>query len=43
MQKDGNYQIEEYIRKTIGLDFKNEGSVGDVVKGLPELEELVSS
>jgi hypothetical protein len=36
MQKNGNCQIEEYIRKTIGLDFKREGSADDVVKSFPE-------
>jgi DNA-binding MarR family transcriptional regulator len=36
MRNEGNCQIEEYIRKTIGLDFRDKGSAGGLIKGLPE-------
>jgi DNA-binding MarR family transcriptional regulator len=36
MQKAGNCLIEEYIEKTIGLDFCHKGTASELVKNLPQ-------
>ena len=36
MHKEGNYRMEEYVGKTIGLDFKFAGSADMLVKSMPE-------
>ena len=36
MQNKGNYFIEEYIGKTIGLSFRDKGSANELVKSLPQ-------
>ena len=39
MQKEGNYLLEEYVSKTIGLTFSRKGSAKDLIKGLPQYLE----
>lgn len=36
MQNKGNWLIEEYIGKTIGLSFRDKGSANEVVKKMPQ-------
>ncbi|MDR2680908.1 MAG: hypothetical protein LBC47_08890, partial [Tannerella sp.] len=36
MQNEGNYLIQEYVGKTIGLGFRDKGSANKLVKNLPQ-------